>query len=206
MRQKFGYQPIRPKPSTATSTAVRSESRTNMESSLAVKTNQQIPVFPQNSATVIDLSLPSVVSGGETASQLLSTIFPPVGGIGSSSPPHSSVNMVTQNMLPSFSNTSTVFHSPMWTSALECDNFDMSSGVFPADVDARESITAREHILSGIESLHTESSGQNVLPDLTVNRGTETTMSHTRDWTNPHVQVRIFSINIESVFYSVSID
>ena len=83
--------------------------------------------------------------------------------------------------------------------------------MFPAHVNPGESSTTNENEVSGIGVLQEalrilESSGQNVLPDLTANRGTETTMSYTRSWTNPHVQVRIFSINIESVFCSLSID
>ena len=82
--------------------------------------------------------------------------------------------------------------------------------MFPADVNPGETSTTNENEVSGIDVLQAllmlESSGQNVLPDLTANRGTETTMSYTRNWTNPHVQVRIISINIESVLCSFSID
>ena len=76
------------------------------------------------------------------------------------------------------------------------NNLDMSSVVFPANVNDGESSTARENEVSGIDVLQEallllESSGQNVLPDATLDRGLlqETEMSDMRRWTNPHTQV-----------------
>ena len=78
------------------------------------------------------------------------------------------------------------------------NNFGMSSVVFPAtrNVNDGESSTTRENEVSGIDVLQAallllESSGQNVLPNATLDRGLlqETEMSDMRSWTNPHMQV-----------------
>ena len=119
-----------------------------------------------------------------------------------------SVTMPTQSLFPRS------VSRPVLTSALDFssvgrttqdsnivpeNNLDMGSGVFPADVNDGESSTARENEVSGIDMLQAallllESSGQNVLPDATVDRGVlqETEMSDMRSWTNPYVQVWIF--------------
>ena len=114
---------ILPKPSIATSTAVTSERQKNAVSSLAMATNQQLPVlgnletgsrmvFPTSSIAPLDLSSSSIVISDGQSSQAHSTVFTPrqlvpstIAGIGLTPPPHSSVNIVTQNLLPSFNTT-----------------------------------------------------------------------------------------------------
>ena len=70
--------------------------------------------------------------------------------------------------------------------------------MFPANVNDGGSITARENEVSGIDVLQAalyllESSGQNVLPNATVDRRLlqETEMSDMRSWTNPHIRPQV---------------
>ena len=90
-------------------------------------TNQQLPVlgnlqtgsrmlvFPSSSVAPIDLSSSSISISDGQSSQAHGTVFTPrqlvpstIAGIGVTPPPHSSVNIVTQNLLPSFTTTSPV--------------------------------------------------------------------------------------------------
>ena len=76
------------------------------------------------------------------------------------------------------------------------NNLDMSSAVFPAHVNDGESSTARENEVSGIDLLQAalyllESSGQNVSPNATLDRGLlqEAEMSDMRSCANPLIKV-----------------
>ena len=84
-------------------------------------TNQQLPVLgnlqtgSRSSVAPIDLSSSSISISDGQLSQAHSTVFTPrqlvpstIGGIGLTPPPHSSVNMITQNLLPSFNSTPVV--------------------------------------------------------------------------------------------------